>query len=489
MMVIGFFLMPYVIHTIGDQSYGTWVFLNAVAGYTGLLYLGFGETISKYVSQHYARQEWDRLNEVVSGICAAYSVSGGIAFFGAIVFAAVAPWVGDWEGQSLLEVQGVIVVLGLSAALSIIGSVNGGVLYGIQRFDLERGILIAGTLTKLGLTLFFLTGQHALMTLALVFLAHTALEQGLYYVVARRLVPTLRIQRRLIKWSVVKDSYGFAALSGVGLVASKLIYDTDYIVIGIALGNAAIVPYAIGSRLCAMIRQPIMQVGEVFLPRASELNARADGDRLRSLVCKGMGIAFLMSAGLFIGGCYFGSAMIAVWMGEGYSQSQLVFLVLIGAQVAAAPSGILHMVLVGTGDVRVPSLLRLAQAVLNFGLSLLLVKPFGVVGVALGTMIPILIVDLLVLIPYGVRQLEMSAGYFLKRSVVPHLLPLAALWAYSDRVSQMAWEPSWPAILAVTAGGGAVLVLTAAGVWLVTERRAAKPVSPTAEAVPAHQSL
>ncbi len=489
MMVIGFFLMPYVIHTIGDQSYGTWVFLNAVAGYTGLLYLGFGETISKYVSQHYARQEWDRLNAVVSGICAAYSVSGGIAIVGAVVFAAVAPWMGDWEGQSIVEVQGVIVVLGLSAALSIIGSVNGGVLYGIQRFDLERGILIAGTLTKLGLTLFFLSGQYSLMTLALVFLVHTALEQGLYFVVARRLVPTLRIRRRYIKWSVVKDSYGFAALSGVGLVASKLIYDTDFIVIGFALGNAAIVPYAIGSRLCAMIRQPIMQVGEVFLPRASELNARADGDILRSLVCRGMGIAFLMSAGLFIGGCYFGSAMIEVWMGEGYSQSQLVFLVLIGAQIAAAPSGILHMVLVGIGDVRVPSLLRLAQAVLNLGLSLLLVKPFGVVGVALGTMIPILIIDLAVLIPYGVRRLEMSAGHFLKRSVAPHLLPLAALWAYSDRVSRMAWEPGWPTILAVTAGGGAVLVLTAAGVWLVTERRSVKSALPSGAAVPAHQSV
>src|SRR5690606_26826794 len=127
-MVIGFFLMPYIIHTIGDGAYGAWIFLNAIAGYTGLLYLGFGETISKYVSEHHARREWERLNEVVSGIFAAYSVSGGLAVVGALIFAAIAPWVMEWDGQSIAEIQVVIITLGLSAALSIMGSINGGVL-------------------------------------------------------------------------------------------------------------------------------------------------------------------------------------------------------------------------------------------------------------------------------------------------------------------------------------------------------------------------
>ncbi|MGE0374246.1 MAG: lipopolysaccharide biosynthesis protein [Planctomycetaceae bacterium] len=478
---VGFFLMPYVIHAIGDTSYGTWVFLNAIAGYTGLLYLGFGETISRYVSQHYARREWERLNEVVSGVFAAYFVSGFIALLGGVILAAIAPWIldggGGGGGQSFAEVQAVIVILGLTAALSITGSINGGVLYGIQRFDLERGIIVAGMLAKLGLTLLFLTDRYSLITLALISLAHTALEQLVYYVAARRLVPTLRIRLRHVKRSVVKESYGFAALSGIGLVATKLIYDTDYIVIGLALGNAAIVPYAIGSRLCEMIRRPIQQIGEVFLPRASELNAKADQQVLQSLVCKGMGVAFLLSAALFIGGWYFGAMLIQLWMGAGYETSRWVFLLLIAAQIAASPAGVLHMVLVGVGDVRVPSFLRMAQAILNLVLSLLLVKPLGVVGVALGTMIPILVVDLFVLLPYGIRRFEITPRYVLRHAVAPYLLPLAALWAYSHVVSGIGLEASWPVLLAVTAGGGIVLALTWAGVWLVTERCGFSPNS------------
>ena len=141
-LLIGFFLMPYVLGIVGDASYGTWLLLNSMAGYTALLYLGFGETITRFVSQHYARQEWDKLNETISGIFAAYLVSGTIACLAAGVLAALAPYLNSWEGQSLTEVRWAIMILGLNAALSICGSINGGVLYGIQRFDIERGIQI-----------------------------------------------------------------------------------------------------------------------------------------------------------------------------------------------------------------------------------------------------------------------------------------------------------------------------------------------------------
>ena len=471
MMVIGFFLMPYILHTIGEESYGTWVFLNAIAGYSGLLYLGFGETIARYVSKHHASEEWDELNKVVSGICAAYCGSGLIAVLAAIILALIVPWIGNWEGATLLEVQGVLLVLGINAAVSIIGSTNGGVLYGIQRFDIEKAILIVGLLVKLVLTVFCLTNRYSLITLALIFATHTFLEQLLFYVFAHRLVPTLRISWRLVKWSAIKDSYGFAMFSSMGLVAAKLIYDTDYIVIGLSLGHVAVVPYAIGSRLSEMIRRPIIQVGDVFLPRASQLHTQSSHDILRSLSARGMGVAFLLSAGLFIGGSYFGQLLIRLWMGPDYPESHLIFLILIGSQIVAAPIGIMHMVLVGTGDVRVPSFIRLSQAVMNFCLSLILVRFFGIIGVAVGTLVPILIMDLGVLLPYGLRRLDMSLGQLLKSGIAPHCVPLIILWGYSHGVSLLSPPETWLVFFMVTICGGALLLSSAGAIWYLNERR------------------
>ncbi|MEZ5948647.1 MAG: polysaccharide biosynthesis C-terminal domain-containing protein [Planctomycetaceae bacterium] len=49
--------------------------------------------------------------------------------------------------------------------------------------------------------------------------------------------------------------------------------------------------------------------------------------------------------------------------------------------------------LTGTGYVRLPALLFAAEAAVNLILSLILIRWWGVVGVALGTLIPLLLME------------------------------------------------------------------------------------------------
>ncbi len=71
-MAVGFFLMPYVMRTIGESGYGAWVFVNSVAGYSTLLYMGFGSTVCRFVADKRARHDWDGLNAVASGVFAVF---------------------------------------------------------------------------------------------------------------------------------------------------------------------------------------------------------------------------------------------------------------------------------------------------------------------------------------------------------------------------------------------------------------------------------
>ena len=38
-ILIGLFLMPYVLNTVGDYQYGVWLFICSIAGYSGLMNL------------------------------------------------------------------------------------------------------------------------------------------------------------------------------------------------------------------------------------------------------------------------------------------------------------------------------------------------------------------------------------------------------------------------------------------------------------------
>jgi O-antigen/teichoic acid export membrane protein len=249
------------------------------------------------------------------------------------------------------------------------------------------------------------------------------------------------------------------------------------VVIGIFLGPEAIVPYYIALRLTQFIRQPIEKVSVICMPTAGALSADADRSKLQRFLMQAVGLVCLLSAGTFIGGCYFGGDVIRAWMGDQYAASHSLLMILLASQVVSLPLGIFRAFLFGLGDVRAPALMYLAEAVLKVALSVVLCRWWGVAGVAWGTLIPVFAVELTLLLPYSLARLRLSWRRLWNDAIGPQLLPLCALAAYSAVLSGQSWSHvGWGPLLAVTAGGGAVLGL----VWLLGQRLQASAAVPGA---------
>lgn len=465
-ILVGLFLMPYVLTTVGDSQYGLWLFICSFAGYSGLLNLGFGETVSRFVAHHHAKGETNRINQVVSVIGAVY-LGMSVLLIGLAGFLAwLAPWLYDWGTTSITEVRWVFVLLGANVAIGMLGSVFGGVIVGLQRIDIERGFRTLSGLARLAMTVLLLQKEQALITLAVIFLLTTLIENVGYLAVVFRQLPGLRVGWRYLSRDTFKECFSFSMFALLENIASRLIDATDTIVIGIMLGTKYIVPYYVAHRLMTFIVQPLQLIGMIVMPRGAELGANAHDKRLRVLVQKGLGISFLLTAGFFIGAWYFGDVVLETWVGRSYEQSHLILLILLGAQVIATPLHVLRGVLFGMGRVKVPAILYFIEAVANLVLTLILLKPLGIIGVALGTAIPIIIVELCVLLPYALSVLHFPKAHFLQGVVIPQVLPLAALWAYSFAVGvTFVISPSWLPVLLVAAGGGAVLGAS----WLASQ--------------------
>ena len=203
----------------------------------------------------------------------------------------------------------------------------------------------------------------------------------------------------------------------------------------------------------------------VMMPRAGELHANEKTGMLQSLLTKGLGFAFLLMMGFFIGAGYFGKTVIETWVGPGYDQSHLLLLVLVGARIVSTPMEVVRAVMFGMARVRVPALLYALEALANLGLTLVLIRPFGLMGVAWGTAIPLITVELGLLLPYALKQLDCEPRRLLREAIAPQLLPLTALLAYSVLVSRHVAGRGWPLLFAIAAAGGGVL----AAVWLAQQ--------------------
>lgn len=458
-LLVGVLLMPWVLRTLGDHSYGVWIFINSIAGYSGLLYLGLGQTICRYVAAAEARRDWDGLNRIVNVVLAAYLALGGFAFVASLGLAWIAPSLNDWGGGSLLEIRLVILILGLSIALGMAGSVFGGILAGMQRFDIDRGICIVSGLARLALTIAFLSAEYGLLKLALIYLAVTVLENAANLAYASREVKTLSLGWRWIDRATLRECFSFSSYAFLNVIAYQVFELTDTVIIGTVLGVESTVPYFIAQRLCKLIGRPMQAVGQVFMPRAGELHERSGLAELQLLATRGTGGCLLLMAGFTIGAAFFGDDLIATWVGPGYEQSYALLMVLLVAQTIATPVEVVHRVLFGMGQVRLPAIVYLLEAVSNLTLSLVLIHVWGLMGVAVGTLTPVLAFELFLLLPYAGRVLQISAGRMFREALAPQILPLGALLAYSMTVSNYVQVAhGWLPLLAIAAGGGAVLL-------------------------------
>lgn len=483
MVAIGFYMVPYVRNTLPNGDYGVWVFVNSLASYSSLLYMGMGATVCRYVARYHTQKDWDTLNRFASTVFSIFSGTAGIVMLAALGLSVAAPWIGRFGTTPIRDVQCVILLNGLSTSIGMVGAVFGGALIGVQRTGLKRTIEVSCGVLRFLLVLACLKWRPALTTLSVLFCGITVLENLLLWTSARRLIPTLQIRRSLATRESFAECFGFSGYTALAQIAEQLIYVTDTVVIGLALGTGQIEPYYFALRICQMIQEPLAILGEVVLPRASELHARGCHEDLARVIYRLAALSFMLVAGFAIGATYFGGMLLECWIGPGLAQSHRILIILIAAQVVSQPTLVLRRTMVGMGIVKVPALIDIAEAVINLVLSLILVFHWGIEGVAWGTFFPLVVIELLVFLPFACQAIGIRKRDLLMNSIVPCLLPLLALWGYSHYVLQQAFPTGWVTLIAIAAGGAGVLGLTGLpALWLL--RREPQEAEPAPLPVP-----
>jgi O-antigen/teichoic acid export membrane protein len=168
-----------------------------------------------------------------------------------------------------------------------------------------------------------------------------------------------------------------------------------------------------------------------------------------------------MLAGLFL--MILGPRFIGWWIDPAFEQpSGNVLKILMASSFFFLPvRGVALPILMGLGKPKAPTLAFLATGFLNLGLSVMLAKPYGLAGVALGTAIPNVLFAGFVL-TVACRAVDVSVprylAYVIPRAAVG-ALPILALLLWFDRGLQVE-------TLFGLAGAGSAVVVTFAVMWI-----------------------
>jgi O-antigen/teichoic acid export membrane protein len=157
------------------------------------------------------------------------------------------------------------------------------------------------------------------------------------------------------------------------------------VLVGAYLGVGAGAVYAVAVRLSDYQRRLRDQFSGMLFSVAVGLDADRTPDRLRAALLDGTRVATTLVVGVTIAMLGFAQPLVRHWMGAPFdgSVAPLVVLAFVGVVLVASASA--HSILLATGSQRLVATIWITEAVADLALSLALLRPFGSVGVAIGT--------------------------------------------------------------------------------------------------------
>jgi O-antigen/teichoic acid export membrane protein len=390
-------LTPVQVTALGVDANGAWLTVASLTGVLGLLILGVPMASVRFIARSAASKDIDKVNQAVAsclGICIALGagaavIGGGLSLFFEHVYLRAPAWqvLGPrWIAEARIAYW----IAALQVGLGFVSQLPFGILESYQEFPAKNQVMIVSILVRLGLTVGVLRIYPSLVLVALIQVASMIVEffGGLYFVKKR--CPGVRFSLHRFDRTQVRAILGFSVFAMLLSVGSQIAFRSDALVIGAFEDPASGTFFDVGNKFFPPLTGLIIGIGMVVMPLAARLEAEGNVAELRHVFLKWSKIAYSLSLLVGVYLVVLGPEFIGWWMGPEYrARSGPIVRVLMVSFVFFLPvRGVALPLLMGLGKPEKPALALLVMGIANLALSLILVRPLGILGVALGTAVP-----------------------------------------------------------------------------------------------------
>jgi len=426
---VGILLSPYILHHLGDEAFGLWVLIFSITGYYGLFDLGIRSSIVRYVATYSATDDREELNRLISTALFTYGGIGVVTILVTVIGSYYVDSIFHISADFLRTARWLFLIVGSAVALGFPVGVFGGVLEGLQRFYLLNFTSICSTLVRALAIVLALRHGHGLLAVAVITVSMPLLSGLVNAGVVLRILP-VRLKIQNVNRNSLRRIATYSSSTFIIIVASRLRFKTDAMVIGTFLSSAAITYFTIGSRLVDYAGEVVGGLAQVFVPMSSKFDATGDLAGLRKIFIAGNRacalIIFPMAAILII----LGKSVIEAWVGARYiATSYPVLLVLVVPSTLMLAQSASGRVLFGMAKHKTLAIVTLLEGGANLLLSIFLVTRFGILGDAVGTAIPLACTTLFFLPRHLCRVLKLPILVYLREAFLLPLMLCAPLVA------------------------------------------------------------
>lgn len=431
-VAVSFFLMPFIISHLGKELYGVWILIGSFVGYYGLLDLGIGGSIMRFVSRAIGADKKEEIKYYISSAFFILSAAGILLILISIAVSLLAGFfIADAEKLYLFKFA--VLVLGTSIGISFPLRVFDGFLSANLRVDLKRIIEIVQIFYRTTLVIISLEMGYGVWGLAIVTAVSTLIDFLLKTLFALKIDPTLKIRLEYFSIQTINEMKDFTFFNFVQSLSSILIKKIDPFMVALFSQITSVAYYGVALSLAGYCEELFRAFLMILFPIFSQKEGSGNIESIRRILITVSRICIITASFIGCMTVFYSKQFLERWLGSSFLASYPLLVLLIVPLLFSL--GFLPSVFVlnTLGKHRLNTYFDIIQGILNLFLSVLFGYVWGAMGVALGTAIPLILFGGFVKSYFACKTINLSImDYWSKMffSMFTALLLIVPIWIF-----------------------------------------------------------
>ncbi len=421
-----FLLFPFVAHHVGLSIYGIYLLVTSLTTFFALDF-GMGTATIRYVAAAQSVDDRAEMSRIISSsivffICLALTLT----FLFAVSIGSAWPSLHIPENERSTALW-LLVSVGIGQLLIALPlSVFNQVLIGIGRLDVLNILQFAQLALRILATVGLLSLGFGIVAVAI---SEGILAIGFgvaAWIASKRHMADVRVSPRSASWRLIRSMAPFSLQLFVISAAALVILQADSLIISLFLPVAAVTLYGAAYRVYQVTREVTNALTLALVPAATERHVQGAHTRLQELFIRATRYSDVLVLLLAVPGILFAEIVLGAWGGPAFRAGAEVMQILLWSQLFNNNHLVAISILTGQGNVKIYARYHAVWAISNIILSVILIQSIGIRGVALGTAIPIMLLEPLY-IATVLKQLHLRAIDFVKGVLLPSFGPALAV--------------------------------------------------------------
>ncbi|WP_248722984.1 lipopolysaccharide biosynthesis protein [Seonamhaeicola sp. ML3] len=413
--IVGLFLTPFIIRSLGSAEYGLYTMIGALVGYMSVLDFGLNNTVIRYVAKYKANNDKKGEENFLAHSFIMYIfISILIGIIGTAIYFNLDKIYSETlsiEQMNMAKIMMSILILNLS--ISLPGGAFTGICYGYEEFILPKVVnIIRYVLRSVLVVAILVYGGDAIGLVVL----DTILNLVVIFINIIIVFKILKVKIKMHKFnkSLFGDILKFSLWIFSFAIVHQLRWQFGQFIIGLYYSTSIVAIYAVGITLGNYYGSFSNAIASVFLPKAIQMTVKEIPQKeLTDTFIKISRIILIVL--LYILGAFVivGKDFVFFWVGDEYHLAYYYALVIMIGLTPILSQGFANNILEAKNLMSYRGKLLLGLTISGTILSVFIAKRYGVMELIF-TVVFFLLLERLIMIPYYKEKANLDMKRYYK---------------------------------------------------------------------------